>query len=109
MTTANVSATTIAYAMVPPTASSQLKSGSGSRTASSSLVAAKASAICKATRTSHAARAPICLEPTEGLLEVGDDVVSIFTAYGHAKKPLGHSDGRELARIELAVARGGRV
>ena len=36
------------------------------------------------------------LEAAEGLLEVGDDVVSIFTAYGHAQKALGHSSRREL-------------
>src|SRR5215213_4012744 len=98
--------------MVPPIASSQLKSGSGSRTASSSLVAENASAICRATSTSHAARGPICLvdlEAAEGLLEVGDDIVSILTAYGHAQKALGHSSRRELGRAELPVARGGGV
>ena len=36
------------------------------------------------------------LEAAEGLLEVGDDVVSIFTAYGHAQKALRHSGRREL-------------
>src|SRR5918992_3655044 len=65
-----------------------------------------ASAIRPAAVRSQAASATASLRVSERAVEVGDDVVSILTAYGEPEEPLGDPGGGQLVRGELPMARG---
>src|SRR5919108_4354583 len=68
----------------------------------------KPSATIPPARPSQAAK-PSGLSSVEGLLEVGDDVGVILTAYGEAKEARRDPRLRELLRRVLPVARRGRM
>src|SRR5687768_14562347 len=57
---------------------------------------------------SHAAT-PATLGSDDGMLEIGDEVVRILTAYGEAQEPRRDSRHLELLGCVLAVAGRGRV
>src|SRR5205814_3697023 len=63
------------------------------------------SAIWIAASASQPTSGPSGLDSVEGLLEVGDEVVGILTAYGEPEQALRDPRRRETAGVVLAMAR----